>query len=172
MVRTYPTNAKIYIIIHNDKPDMFYIGSTCEKYLSCRLNKHQYEARNRSHIMPLTEYMTQNNYKHFSIFLLEELMVNSFEEQRTIEQKYIMELKPPLNKRNSIYTAEMNREHQKLYMATEHGKNKRRERRIKAKNQNTYYCYDCDISFIEGYGLKNHYKTQSHLQNTLPLIYF
>ena len=40
-------NAKIYKLISVSNPEIVYYGSTCEKYLSCRMSKHTYDFRNQ-----------------------------------------------------------------------------------------------------------------------------
>lgn len=76
--------TKIYKLISNNT-DRFYIGSTAQPYLSCRLSAHVKDAKIEKKITS-TEIINAGDYK---IILIENYPCNSIEEQKHREQYYL-----------------------------------------------------------------------------------
>ena len=91
----------VYLICcKDDFVDDFYIGSTVN--LERRIRQHKYNS-----LRPFSKEYDRKNYKairdnkgwdNWDIVVLEECIVNNIKQLRKVEQKFISELKPNLNK--------------------------------------------------------------------------
>lgn len=161
MVRqnNYPRNIKIYRIDNIIEPENFYVGSTSERYLSTRMNKHRHDAKNRTKLSKLWRFMHEKGIDNFKISLIAEHNVKSWDEQLQKEQHYIKLLNPTLNQQAAYNTKE--EEKQKLKQASLNLRTRNRE-------NNRFYCYDCDYSFSYKNRLADHLMGEKHWQNVMP----
>ena len=200
MTSKYPCVVKAYKIVC-DITEHIYVGSTSKHLLSQRMSQHRSDARYRPHKTKLHTTMSQLGLEHFSIQLLEAKLVNSREEQRMLEQKYIEELKTNLNGSNADVDAQTQKdkknearrirrldpeyrkieneknklyidsEKQREYVRREEVRNSQNERRRQRVKDKLHYCKLCDMSF-EGPGLlSNHFVGQHHKSQMYKLIH-
>ena len=178
---------KIYKI-HNftDMEDKnFYIGSTKQKYLSARWSHHTREARDGLD-RKLYNHMRSKGIDNFKCDLLYTCTCEG-NDIKSLEKKFISELKPTLQEKNNTQTRLNLKEYQKEYHKSYHPiyynknkdrlkmkmkeyseANKDRLKRDKKKRNDairlakTHYCSICDIAFTNASSLKNHQGTNHH----------
>tara|TARA_R100001463_G_scaffold1626_1_gene7105 strand:- start:2022 stop:2468 length:447 start_codon:yes stop_codon:yes gene_type:complete len=124
-----------------------YIGSTIMKYLCNRQQKHNQELKQGEKNTPLFEECRKQNITKIICELIEKVEIENINELRTIEQKYINELKPQLNMFKAIRTEEDNRIDSCIRQKKYTEKNKEK---LKLKRSELVKCPICDIQISRG----------------------
>ena len=95
-----PYIAKFYKIVNTINDDI-YFGST-KNHLRIRFQGHKKDCKNKNHKQNLLyKLATEYGWEHFRIVLIEHREVKDKEDQLRVEQEFIDNLKPQLNKCNA-----------------------------------------------------------------------
>jgi hypothetical protein len=165
--------ARIYKIVNNVNEEI-YIGST-KNELRVRFQQHK-NVINTDAFRHLRLYQLMNEIgkDKFRIIEMLKFLCEDKAEQLRKEQEFIDDLKPTLNKSNACgFNFESSRKYKRIYYQEhkqekkEYDKKNREMNKEQMNEKRRGYCYDCDKYYNR---IGQHYKTQSHLQNTLPLI--
>ena len=159
-----------------------YVGST-KQTLSKRATAHRRDAKNGK-MRNICEAIRK--YGRFQYVMLESCMVNSNDEKRMREQKWIDELKPSLNMRRAFSSEEQRMADVRLYRARPEFKAEKAEysrrpevkaklaeyfKEYEAKNirEKRYACDACQYYARDQSKLTRHKKSQKH-KNRLSII--
>lgn len=141
--------AKIYKIVCEHCNEI-YVGSTCEKYLSCRLGKHKSGSKKPENCSRrFYSHMNEYGWDKARIILIENFPCNSVNELRAREDLYIQALTPSFNNNNAvIYTDKLTyiKEMHKSYV-----------------EEKKYHCEACNISCSAPKDLAKHLNSVAHV---------
>ena len=121
-----PFRVIVYEIYFQDNPADKYIGSTKNKYLSCRMSIHRQNAKEGS-----TNKISQLIREKGGDFIYRALgtrVVNNFIEQRMYEQQFIDDRQPSLNCNRSYNSEEYYKEYYMNYESNPENKAKKKKR--------------------------------------------
>lgn len=157
-------NGKIYKLV-NDVDDKIYVGSTCIS-LSRRLSNHKSASKRENYKnRPVYIHLNSIGWSGVKIILITEAKLENKMELLRLEQKYIEELRPELNRRSSIDDCSHGK--QKCMCVECHGSYIciHDKQKHQCRECNNFKCHLCEVKLYSRYRLKMHSFSARHIKN-------